>query len=461
MRKKNLMAVLMCVFCLTATSVAPAAVYAQEAETQENADAAAEADAEEADEAAEADTEAVDEADADAAEDADADAVDEIEPLPERPDYTALDYVTLGEYMGLEVQLSHTTDEDVEAEIVSRLRQNDLLETLSEGTVQDGDIANIDYEGKLNGDAFDGGTAKAYDLEIGSGTFIDGFEEGLIGVAVGDTVDLTLTFPEDYYKTELAGQETVFTVTVNEIQRAPELTDELCGTLSEGAYTDTASYREAVKAELEADLEGQRESEIKYNLMVQIANTSEIKEYPQELVDYGVALMESSYEEMAQAYSMEFEEFLSAAYSGMTIEEFREEAAVQVKGNMQQELILKAIAETEGLEVSDEEYAAGCEQYRSDYGFETTEELEAYYSEGIIRISILQEKVLDFLMDNAVVQEETETEGTSAEETTEAGDAAEAEDSAGEAEGETEAENAEAGESEEAVTESGEAQSGT
>jgi trigger factor len=229
MRRKNLMTAVMCTFCLAVTSVAPMTAMAEETELVTEAET--EAAAEEESEAAEDETEA------------------ETGEVLVRPEYTALDYVTLGEYKGLNVSLEEmkVTDEDVEDEIAYNMRLSEIYESLEEGTVHDGDVANIDYEGKLDGEAFDGGTAKGYDLEIGSGTFIDGFEDGLIGVAVGDTVDLTLTFPENYSNEDLAGQETVFTVTVNEIKRTPELTDEHAETLSDGEYTDAASYRASVR----------------------------------------------------------------------------------------------------------------------------------------------------------------------------------------------------------------------
>ncbi|RKJ48642.1 trigger factor [bacterium 1XD42-54] len=427
MRKRNYMAALACALSMTMVTASPATVMAGETEAVTEAgteEAATEAGTEEA--ATEAGTEETATGNEDneeaATEEAGAEKetehvtekeAEDVEPLevPEkRPDYKASEYVTLGEYKGVTVQLSHITEDDVEKQIQAAIRQGDLMETLTEGKVQTGDIANIDYEGKLNGEPFDGGTAKGFDLNIGSGEFIPGFEDGLIGVAVGETVDLKLTFPEGYNNAELAGKETVFTVTVNEIKRMPELNDELVSTLSEGAYTDVASYRASVKEDLENGLSEMRESEIKYNLLVRVAETSEVKGYPQELVDYGVALMESAYREMAEAYSVDFAEFLSMAYNNMTVEQFRKQAAVEVQMTMQQELLLKAVAEAEGIEISDEDYAAGCEEYRKTTGFETVEELIAYYGEDQIRISVLQNKVLDFLMEHAIIEEETEPE---------------------------------------------------
>lgn len=397
MRRKNLMTALMCTLCLAAsTAAAPMLAMAEEAVTEAQETAGAAEEEETAGEEAESETEEVTEA---------------AEPLPERPDYQAADYVTLGEYKGLTVSLDAmtVTDEDIDEAVRYNVQLAGALETLTEGTVEEGDTANIDYEGKLNGEAFDGGTAKGYDLEIGSDTFIEGFEDGLIGVAVGETVDIPLTFPENYMSEELAGKDVVFTVTVNEIKRMPELTDDLANTISEGEYTDAESYRNYIRTMLEESNESQKESYIKEELLTQVASLSEIKDYPQEMLDYGFNNMVSYYKDYAEEYSMEYEDFLSTFF-GLTEEEFNEQVTAAVKQNLQQELFLKAIAEAEGFEISDEEYTAGCETYAQENGYETSEELIAAYGESVIRISLLQDKVLDFLMDNAVIEEAQETE---------------------------------------------------
>lgn len=392
MKRKNLMTVLFCTFALTMSSAA--ALCAAANETEAVTEAATEAAADQTEEGGEAQT---DEAQ---------DAVEETEAVLERPDYNALDYVTLGEYKGLTVedQPAEVTEEQIDSEVEYYIQLADALESVTEGTVEEGDTANIDYEGKLNGEAFDGGTAKGYDLMIGSNSFIDGFEDGLIGVAVGETVDLPLTFPENYGNEDLAGQDVVFTVTVNEIKRMPEVTDELISTVTDGEYTDVASYREYIRGYLTESAESQREYQLKLELLTQVANTAEIKEYPQEMIDYGMANMDSYYRSMAEAYSMELGEFLEA-YMGMTEEEFEEQARDAVQQNLQQELYLKAIAEAEGLEVTDEELAESGAEYAAQYGYETVEELMAAYGESTVRVSIMQDKVLDFLLENAVITE--------------------------------------------------------
>ena len=417
MRKKNLFVILACSLCLTVSGTAFVATADEpESGTEAMTDAEAgteaeEAGAEESTDAGEAGAEESTDA-GEAASEESTEAETEFK-VPERPDYNASDYVTLGQYKGLTVvkEPLEVTEEEIDEEILTELQYSDALETITEGVVQEGDIANIDYEGKRDGVAFDGGTAEGYDLTIGSHQFIDGFEDGLIGVAVGDTVELPLTFPENYGN-ELAGADVVFTVTVNEIKRVPELTDEVAGKVTDGEYNDVASYRESVRAQLEATREQEQETIVMSDLMTQISNTSEITGYPQEMIDYNVALMEQYYRSIAQMYSMEFEDFLSS-YLEMTPETFQSEAVLACQEMMQQELYLKAIAEAEGIELTDEEYTAGTERYAQQYGYETAEELIAANDEKEIRISLLLDKVYDFLIENSNVldaEPETETE---------------------------------------------------
>ena len=230
----------------------------------------------------------------------------------ERPDYKALDYVTLGEYKNLNVTLASTavTDEEIDAEISSRLTQKEKVETLTEGTVEKGDTANIDYEGIKDGEAFQGGTDKGFDLVIGSGSFIEGFEDGLIGKSVGETVDLNLTFPEGYQNAEMAGQDVVFHVTINSIKRTPELTDELAAEISESEYKTVDEYRASVEQTLKEGKASTRDSEKTNDLMTQVYNNSKINDYPAELVAFTKQQYVDYYEQYAQQSEMSLSDFI-------------------------------------------------------------------------------------------------------------------------------------------------------
>lgn len=437
MKRKNTMMALACACCMALHAV-PAAVMAEEASETEQITEEAAAETEQITEEAAAETEQITE-EAAAAED---------EVSAERPDYSALDYVTLGEYKGLTVQLepNTVTDEDVRIQAEANLRASGadgLTEALDEGVVQFGDVATIAYVGTLDGVAFDGGTSDSYDLEIGSGQFIDGFEDGLIGVALGETVELNLTFPENYGAEELAGQEVVFTVTVNGINRLKELSDELVSLGTDGSYTDLNSYLSDVRATLEESAESDRDYEIRESLLAQIYNNSEINDYPQELVEYSINDAVAYYTSVAETwYAMTYEE-LVAAY-GYTEEGFRAELELIIKESLQQELLLKAIAETEGIELSDEEYAAGVEKYMALYGYTDADAFVADVGgEQTMEISLLLDKVYDFLIENAVIEElepetetetETETEDVTAADPEAAGEAGQTGESGGAAE---------------------------
>ncbi len=352
------------------------------------------------------------------------DAVAEEEKV--RPTYKALDYVTVGDYKNLPVTITEpgeVTEEQIDQRVTEEIRAASKYDKLEEGTVQVGDIANIDYEGKKDGVAFDGGTSQGYDLEIGSGTFIDGFEEGLAGVAIGETVDLDLTFPEQYHSEELAGAAVVFTVKVNYVQRMPEeVTDELVSELSGGASATVADYRAALKETIASEAEAAQENQILTELMTQLYNTCTVNEYPQDVVDYSINEMTDYYKAYAESMGMEWADFLSQ-YFQMDEETFQMQADYTVKSSLQQELILMAVAETEGLDqVSDEEYEEACANYVAQLGYGSVEEFKSAYDEDRIRTSIIMDRALNCVRENAllVTEEEVEALSEAAEETTEA-----------------------------------------
>ncbi len=390
----------------------------EETSTEEAAD---ESVAESTDSTAEAETEG------------ETETADEYVELDSRPTYTALDYVTLGEYTGLAVEVdpvAEVTEEDVDSAVESAVESAGLYDTLTEGTVQEGDIANIDYVGTKDGEEFDGGSAEGYDLTIGSGTFIDGFEDGLIGVAIGETVDLNLTFPESYGNEDLAGQDVVFTVTVNSIQRMPEITDDVINELTDGEYTTVDAYRIYQEEQLKESAESTQTSAINNELMTQLYNTCEVTDYPQDLVDYSIQEMNNYYIQYASYYGMTLNDFITT-YFGMDRDTYDEQGEAAVKSSIEQELILVAIAEAEGLDLTDEEYEEGCQNYAEQMGYESVEDFQAAYDENKIRASLMMDRAMDFVRENAVITEtsEEETEAVSeapAEAVTEAAEETEA-----------------------------------
>ena len=198
--------------------------------------------------------------------------------------------VVLGDYKNLEVvsNVSAITDEDVDNYIDYMLSMSpELVEVTDRDVVEIGDVANIDYEGKKDGVAFDGGTAQGYDLGIGSGSFIEGFEEGLVGVKKGETVDLNLTFPENYHSADLAGAEVVFTVTVNAIyeEATPEFTDEYVAGLGIENVATVAEYREYLRTMMVEAEEEYALQDVQTQVISMVTENATVTEVPQELID--------------------------------------------------------------------------------------------------------------------------------------------------------------------------------
>ena len=316
------------------------------------------------------------------------------------------DYVKLAEYKGLEkseIKVS-VSDEEVQTQIEANLEETAETVEKTEGKVKDGDTVNIDYEGKKDGVAFEGGTAEGYDLVIGSGTFITGFEEGLIGKDIGGTYDLNLTFPEDYSSEDLAGQDVVFTVTVNSVkaQKVPEYT---VAWIKENSDVDTKKdYESLVKDQL---IE-QKEETAKNNSMAELWNKvvegSKASQYPQEIVDGYVEEIEAQYELMAETYGMELEDLW--AQEGIDSQETfdaKTEAAAQTY--VKEQMVMYNIAELEELTYTDEE----AEEIRTaideaGYDDETFKQQYGQDIESYIDAALIFSKVSEFIYDNAVVK---------------------------------------------------------
>ena len=319
------------------------------------------------------------------------------------PEYDVTECVELGQYLGLSLEPIEVTvtDGEVDMTIENLIQTNSLYDELTEGTVENGDIANIDYEGKKDDVAFDGGTAEGFDLEIGSGTFIEGFEEGLVGAAIGDTVDLNLTFPEQYGNTDLAGQDVVFTVTVNSVKRMPEVNDEIASQLSDGEYDKLEDYRESVRKDL-ADQMRDEEGE----LVQQIVAGCEKLEIPSDLLDYYVEDELAYAEQMYAYYGMTLEDALTGYY-GTTLEEYTEQVRQSVSENLEKQLVVEAIVKAENLEVSDEELADEAEELALQYNYGSGEQLLAIAGEDAVRDRAAFEKAIALIVENAEIGEIT------------------------------------------------------
>lgn len=316
------------------------------------------------------------------------------------------DYVTISQYKGVEVEKAADTtvsDEDVESQIESMRQSQATTTEITDRAAQDGDIVTIDYEGKKDGVAFDGGTASDQQLKLGSDSFIDGFEDGVIGHNIGETFDLNLTFPEDYQSTDLAGQAVVFTVTLKgiSISEVPELNDEFVKTVSEKSET-VEEYKKEIKETLEQNNEETAKSTLMESAWSVVMENTTVTKYPKEELQEMITMIKDQYTVMAGYYGLEFEEFLTQ-YMNMDEETFNSQATQAAKEQMKQNLAVDLIAEKAKIDVSEKTLEKKYEVYAENYGYESVDQMiEALKEAGneesleqMAKTEIVQEWVVD------------------------------------------------------------------
>ena len=311
-------------------------------------------------------------------------------------------YVTIGKYKGIEVEMPDygITDEDVESymvDVYSSYVTEDM--GIKDRPVAEGDTVDIDYEGKKDGVAFDGGTAQGQKLGIGSGRFIEGFEEGLVGVMPGETVDLNLKFPDDYGAEELAGADVVFTVKVNYIM--PEgYDDAIIAQMGYEGVENEQQLREYLKNMMNEYMASMTGSSKETVILQTFIDSCEFKELPEDLLAKYKKLADTALTNAAAAQSMTAEEYVKSYY-GQDYEEFLTEYS---KEALKQGMAMQAIANKENIVVSDEELDENLLQYAKNMGMETIEEFIGTNSKEDYRESMMFDRVLEFITENAIVK---------------------------------------------------------
>ncbi len=332
---------------------------------------------------------------------------------PEMPEYVSAfdlgdisEYVELGQYKGIEVTAMDTevTDEDVEEELKSQVEEaQPSYEEKTEGTVAEGDMANIDFEGKMDGEVFQGGTGSGFDLTIGSGQFIPGFEDGLIGKKIGDTVVLDLSFPDDYeLNPDFAGKAVEFTVKINYVRgdEIPnELNDAFVERITGGEYKTVDEYRAYTKQELsESRVEEARVGKIN-GAWEKVEANATFKKEAEDLIQYNYDSQMYQAESMIAMYGITMDDYLSTM--GTTKEQLEADIRDYAEHSARWQLLVRAVVEAEGLEPTDEEYESGLKRLADQTG-SSAEDLRANYSEVMIRDILRQEAVQDFLEESTV-----------------------------------------------------------
>ena len=310
--------------------------------------------------------------------------------------------IEVKDYKGVEIEAvkSEVTDEDVENEIKSMARKNSRMVTVDR-PAQDGDMVLIDYEGWVGDEQFEGGTAERQPLKLGSGTFIPGFEEQLIGVSTGESKDVKVTFPEEYHAADLAGKEAVFKCKVHEIkeEELPEINDEFVKDVSETANT-VDEYKKEIREKLEKQAEERADAAFESEIIETISDNAKI-DIPKAMVEEQIDAMLRDMELRMMYQGLRMQDFLK--YSGQTMEQLRDTYRQQAEDRVKTQLTLEAITKAEGIEPTDEEIDKELSRF-AEQGKKTLEEFKKDMPEGDLayfkEVATIN-KTVKFLKDNA------------------------------------------------------------
>lgn len=325
----------------------------------------------------------------------------------EKVSYDVSQYITLGEYKNgsFTTQDTALTEEEVEAAILA-MRTEHATNEVVERAAGEGDIACITYVGYIDGKTFSGGSytdVAGFDLKLGSGSFIPGFEDQLIGATAGQDVSVNVTFPEDYHTAEYAGKKAVFEVHVISVKEVvlPEYNDDLV--YKKLGYESVAAYEEDLREQLAASKVNQIEAAKYQSCWDYALENATVSAYPTERLQAEESnIYNYAYQSWAAQYQSVYtwDEYLALSM-GMNSAQFDEYCDTFAKETMTQELLIRAIADAEGIEVSKEDYAATASYYAAMYGLESTEQVEEYMSKETLELMAMYEKVLDILYESA------------------------------------------------------------
>ncbi len=311
--------------------------------------------------------------------------------------------VTLGQYKGIEVEKADTaaTDEEVNAEIEKEREANSRTITVEDRAVQDGDMTVIDFEGFVDGVAFEGGKGTDYPLTIGSGAFIPGFEEKLIGAEIGKEVDVDVTFPEEYHAKELAGKPAVFKCTVKEIKvkELPELDDDFAQDVSDFDTLEEykADVRKNVEEKKAADAKAKKEDAVIEKII-----EGATMEIPDAMVEMQAERMVDDFAQRLQMQGLSMDQYLQ--FTGGNVEALLEQSKPQALKRIQSRLVLEAVAAAENLTASDEELDAELAKMAEQYKMEVEKLKEMFQEEDLqsVREDLAVQKAIDLVTDTAV-----------------------------------------------------------
>ncbi|MCE4954283.1 trigger factor [Staphylococcus haemolyticus] len=315
--------------------------------------------------------------------------------------------VQLGDYKGLEIekQDSELTDEDLQEAIDHSLGHLADMVVKEDGAVENGDTVNIDFDGYVDGEQFEGGQADGYDLEIGSGSFIPGFEDQLVGVKTGEEKDVVVTFPEEYHAEELAGKEANFKTKVNEIKykEVPELDDEIANELDSDANS-VDEYKENLRKRLSEQKAEEAENVEKEEAINKATDNATI-DIPQAMIDTELDRMVQEFGQRIQQQGLDLQTYFQI--SGQDESQLREQMKDDAEQRIKTNLTLSAIADKENIEATDEDIDKELEKMSKQFNISVEDIKNTLGNTDIIKNDVRIQKVIDLLRDNAKYVEST------------------------------------------------------
>ncbi|PUB12331.1 trigger factor [Paenisporosarcina sp. OV554] len=311
--------------------------------------------------------------------------------------------VTLGDYKGLEISKQETdvTDEEIEAQLKEQQTRLAELVVKEEEAIVEGDTAVIDFEGFLGEEAFEGGAGEDHSLEIGSGSFIPGFEEQLIGLKTGEQKDVVVTFPEEYHAAELAGKEATFKVTVKEVKgkELPELNDELAKEI-DSEVEGIDALRTKLKEKTTEDKKNAAETAVKDELVEKAADNATI-DIPQAMIDAEVDRMLNDFTQRLTSQGMNLD--LYYQFSGQDEKALRTQMIEDAQKRVKVSLTLEAISDAEGITASEEEINSEIEKMSGQFNMTADQIRTALGGTGALENDLRMQKTIDFLVENAKI----------------------------------------------------------
>lgn len=305
----------------------------------------------------------------------------------------------LGEYKGIKAQkaTSRVLKKDIEAELEKKREMNSRMVPVEDRPIEKDDVANIDFEGFTDGKPFDGGKGEGFDLTIGSGQFIPGFEDQLIGKNVGDEVDVNVTFPEEYHAEDLKGKPAVFKVKINsvKVKELPELDDEFAKDVSE--FDTLEELKKDIKEKLSKAGKEEAAHKTEENVINAVCDATEI-DIPDAMIDSQIDKMLRDFDMNMRYQGLNLEQYLK--YTGMTVDKMREQFKDDAAKNVKTSLVLEKICDAEGIDASEDEINKEYESMAESNGMKI-EDIKKYVPEDDVKDRIKARNTIKFLVDNA------------------------------------------------------------